>query len=50
MKTSAGRGTLEGYDASASPPPTPFDGASLVTRPEDQDAPLDMLENNHFTN
>jgi hypothetical protein len=48
--TSAAKRTLEGYDASVSPPPEPFDGASPVTGPEEQEAALDVLENNHFTN
>jgi hypothetical protein len=47
---SAGGRTLQEYDASVSPSPEPYCGASLATAPEDQEAALDVLENNHFTN
>jgi hypothetical protein len=47
---SAGGRTLQEYDASMPPYPEPYGGASLATAPEDQEAALDVLENNHFTN
>jgi hypothetical protein len=40
----------EEYGDWASPPPEPFGGASLVTGPDDQGAPLDVFASNHFTN